>query len=154
MIQKSALNVGWKQLLHNSILKWTWPYIHISLLIVFQYMYFFFYLADIGFILAHSLYLVRWKIQKLLQYFLIYLCIRSMKVTNHDTFLFHKWDYIFRIAIFSNMFLILSYNKKWSRYWNSTIDHHEKENIAKIGHITRALKPPNLPLTFYIISPP
>ena len=48
--------------------------------------------------------------------------------------------------------LILSYDKNWSRYWNSTIDHHEKENIAKIGCITRALKPPSMPFSFWTPS--
>ena len=90
--------------------------------------------------------LERWKIQKLLQYFSIYLCIRSMMSTNHYTFLFHQWRYIFRITMFSDLFLILSYDKNWCWHWNYTIDHHEKKkNIAKIGRITKALKPPNMP---------
>ena len=93
--------------------------------------------------------LERWKTEKQLQSFSMHLCIRSMMTTNQDTFWFHRWHNIFRNTSFSKLDLILSYDKHWRWYWNSTIDHHEKV----VGCIMRSFKPPNMSLPIWTLSP-
>ena len=75
-----------------------------------------------------------------------------MMATNHDTFLFHQWYYIFGLRYFQICFQLFHWTKIEFGIEILQLTITRNKHVAIIGRITRELKLPNIPLSFWTPS--